>query len=43
MANYAAEHASDERVGDLAARMVRNQTAEISEYATVARRLGFSS
>lgn len=41
MARYAARHASDERVRELADRMVRNQTAEIGEYAARARALGF--
>lgn len=40
MAEYARDHASDERVAGLAERMVRNQTAEINEYASQARRLG---
>lgn len=40
MAEYAAEHAKDPRVVDLAERMVRNQRAEIQEYAVHAERLG---
>ncbi|HEY8523649.1 MAG TPA: DUF305 domain-containing protein [Acidimicrobiales bacterium] len=41
MAEYAAEHADDEGVRELAARMARNQTQEISEYRITARDLGF--
>jgi len=40
MAVYAREHASDPRVVDLADRMARNQSAEISEYAARAQLLG---
>ena len=42
MAEYAAEHATDERVRDLAERMARNQQAELGEYAAKAERLGIS-
>ncbi len=43
MAEDAAERAEDPRVRDLAARMARNQTAEISEYTFRAETLGFES
>ena len=39
MANYARDHAADERVAELAGRMSRNQSAEIAEYAARARAL----
>lgn len=42
MAEYAADHASDERVVSLAERMARNQAAEIREYAAHAERLGIT-
>jgi uncharacterized protein (DUF305 family) len=41
MAEYAAEHASDDGVREMAARMARNQAQEINEYAGTARRLGY--
>jgi uncharacterized protein (DUF305 family) len=40
MAEYAAEHADDGDVRDLAARMWRDQAIEINEYAAAAERLG---
>jgi uncharacterized protein (DUF305 family) len=40
MAEYAAEHSSDERVRDLARRMAAVQRSEIGEYRQVADRLG---
>lgn len=40
MAEYAAEHASDQRVRDLARRMAEVQRSEIGEYRQVAARLG---
>ncbi len=42
MAEYAAQHATDERVRSLAERMARNQRAELGEYAAKAERLGIS-
>jgi len=42
MAEYAAEHATDERVRSLAERMARNQRAEMGEYAAQAERLGIA-
>jgi uncharacterized protein (DUF305 family) len=41
MAEYAAEHAGDEGVRQMAARMAHNQAQEINEYRSTARRLGF--
>jgi uncharacterized protein (DUF305 family) len=41
MAEYAADHASDDGVRELAARMVRNQAQEINEYRGTASRLGY--
>jgi uncharacterized protein (DUF305 family) len=40
MAEYAAEHAEDEAVRDMAARLWRGQAMEINEYAMAAERLG---
>ena len=40
MAEYAVEHAADERVRDLAERMARNQRAELHEYAAKGEALG---
>jgi len=40
MAEYAMEHASDERVRALATRIANNQRAELREYQMVADRLG---
>lgn len=40
MAQYAAENADDHDVRELAARMARNQSMEINEYAMTAERLG---
>ena len=42
MAEYAAEHSTDERVRSLAERMARNQRAEMGEYAAKAERLGIT-
>ncbi|MGB3410406.1 MAG: DUF305 domain-containing protein [Microthrixaceae bacterium] len=42
MARYAAKHASDDRVRGLAARIVRNQSSELAEYARAAESLGFN-
>lgn len=42
MARYARDHAQSPLVADLADRMVRNQTAEIAEYAATAERLGIT-
>ena len=41
MAAFAAEHAGDGGVRELAARMARNQSVEIAEFAQTASRLGF--
>jgi uncharacterized protein (DUF305 family) len=41
MAEYAAEHAGDDGVRELAARMARNQAQEINEYRDTARRQGY--
>lgn len=41
MAEYAAQRADDPGVRDLAARMARNQSIEIAEFAQTAQRLGF--
>lgn len=40
MASYAADEANDRRVRALAARMMRNQSIEINEYAQTAERFG---
>lgn len=40
MGEYAAEHADDHDVRELAARMARNQAIEINEYALTAEQLG---
>lgn len=42
MAEYAVEHAQDQRVRDLARRMASTQRAEIAEYQRLAQRLGVS-
>lgn len=42
MAKYARDHGSDERVVQLASRMVQNQSAEMREYASKARQLGIT-
>lgn len=42
MAKYARDHGQSPLVRDLADRMVRNQTAEIAEYAATAERLGIA-
>jgi uncharacterized protein (DUF305 family) len=41
MAEYAADHASDDGVRQLAARMAHNQAQEINEYRDTARRQGY--
>jgi uncharacterized protein (DUF305 family) len=41
MAEYAAEHAGDDGVRELAARMAHNQAQEINEYRDTARRQGY--
>ena len=41
MAEYAADHASDDGVRQMAARMAHNQAQEINEYRATARRLGY--
>jgi uncharacterized protein (DUF305 family) len=41
MAEYAAEHAGDDEVRELAARMARNQTQEINEYRITADTNGY--
>ncbi len=40
MAQYAQEHASDERIRTLAGIMAKNQQSEITEYARTIARLG---
>ena len=40
MAEYAAEHASDPRVRDLATRIVTQQNGEIADFQRAATRLG---
>ena len=40
MAAYAAEHASDPRVRDLAGRIVQQQQGEIADFERAAQRLG---
>jgi len=42
MAEYAADHASQHKVRDLAQLMVTNQSSEVREYQLTAQRLGLA-